>query len=178
MKKALITLGKRMVVDSTITNEILIEMRNAAYREIINEAQTYGVYTYAMDGDGHSRQFKQQIDRAATLGSIPVLYKLRAAIPGLWDASQRINLKFSLLEGNIPDVKVEVVTFAKNEIEKLQLIVYFQTEPLVLLDSVGEKLLLAFPNTTGADDAVQTYFDATFFLHLRDDIYFFDYKLL
>lgn len=178
MKKALITLGKRMLVDSTITNEILIEMRNAAYQEIQNEAQTYGVYTYAINTEGHSRQFKPQIDRAATMGSIAILYKLRAAIPDLWDTSQRINLKYSLLEGNIPDVKVEVVAFAKNEIEKLQLVVYFKTEPFVLLDSVSDKLLLAFPNKTRDSDAVQTYFDNTFFLNLNDDIYFFDYNEL
>lgn len=178
MKKAIVSLGKRLLVDSTTTNEILGEMLNAAYQEIVNEYQLERIYNYSLNANRHSPQLKTVIDIAVTRGSIGSLFKLRGGIPDLWDTSQRINLRPALLQGQMPDLTVEVVEFVKNEKEKLQVVIYFKTESLVLLDSIGDRLLLAFPNTTGEKDDEQTYFDNTFFLNLSDDIYFNEYKLL
>lgn len=177
MKKAIITLTKRMKLDATVKNPVLQEMLSIAYQEVVNEAEMFGVRHYDLSTGNRATDFKQRINGAAILGCFNAVFKLNRYIPDLWDVTQRFNVCFAM-ENMIPKVRAEVLSFFMNEKEKFELAVYFETESFVLLDSIGDKLLLAFPNETGEDDQDQTFFENTFFLQLADDIYFKDYKIL
>lgn len=177
MKKALITLEKRLKLDSSNTYPVLKEMLTLAYQEVSSEARIYGVRHYLYNTDNRALQFKQQIDSVATIGCINAAFKLNRGVPELFDTAQRYNLQIAM-ENTLPDVKAEVLSFYMNEQEKFELAVCFETVPFVLLDSIEDKLLLAVPNEKGDDDDEQTFFENTFFLKLTDDLYFKEYKLL
>ena len=178
MKKAIVTIIKRMILEGIIENKILNELMIETYSSVEDTANVAGINHYDFDVAKRFPTFKEQIDRSAKNASLNALYKLHGYIPELWDVSNRINLKMPLAQGQIPDVRVEVITFNQNERDKFKLAIYFETESFILLDALGDKLLLAIPSDTAQDDNIETFFADTFFLKLNADMYFGDYKLL
>lgn len=178
MKKALVTITKRIVLDDSNTNEKLLDILNAAHSEVSSECRIYNITNYLLTEENRSNQFKRQIDNAAKLRTMPLIYQMRSVLPGIYDDSGRMSIKETTVGGIVADYDIEVISFVSGEIDKFRIAIYFTTTQLVLLRSFGEKLLLAFPNETGEDDGQQTYFENTFFLTLTNDIYFSDYKEL
>lgn len=178
MKKAIVSLIKRQVINNATVDTSLREIFDNSYPEIESALQNQRINNYSLHINGRNPELKKTADYATTMVIYNSIFKMNRYIPGLWDTSHRINLKVFTESGKFPSAKVEVVEFISNEKEKLQLAAYFETDLLILLDNIGDKLLLSFPNTTGEDDATQTDFTNTFFLQLTDDIYFGSYKLL
>jgi hypothetical protein len=178
MKKAIVTLVMRQVINSDTSDKTLQEIHDSSFREIEIIFSHSGRNSYSLNTNGRDSQFKKAIDDAATIGSMNSIFKLNRFIPELWDVSHRINLRMLMEPGKFPSVKVEVIEFISGGKEKLQLAVYYEAEHLILLDSIDNKLLLSFPNTTGEDDETQVNFTNTFFLQLTDALFFKDYKLL
>lgn len=178
MRKALVTLTKRIILDKETDSEILKEVLNNSYAEVESQLGMHRITNYSLNVHKRNPQLKTAVDNAATMGSFNAIFKLRGEIPDLWDTSHSINLRTPIITGQLPNVRIEIIDFVLGEKDKLKLAVYFETESLLLLDSIGDKLLLSFPNTEGVDDDIQTYYPNTFFVKLTDDIYFKDYKIL
>jgi hypothetical protein len=178
MKKAIVTIIKRMILEGIVENKILNELMIETYSSVEDTANVVGINHYNFDVAKRFPNFKEQIDRSAKNASLNALYKLQGYIPELWDVSNRINLKMSLSQGQIPDVPVEVLTFIRDERDKFKLAINFETESFILLDALADKLLLGIPSDAAQDDDTQTFFADTFFLKLNDDMYFGDYKVL
>ncbi len=178
MKKAIITIVKRLILKENNSDEILHEIFDKAYTGIGEHLQYYRIGDYSKYVQGRDSQLKSTIDDAASTWGMNSIFKLNGFIPDLWDCSKRVNLKILREPGQLPSAKIEVIKFASGDKQQLELAIYFETEHLILIDSIGDKLLLSLPNTTGEEDATQTSFTDTFFLQLTNDLYFTEYNVL
>lgn len=178
MKKAMISITKKLVIDNSVTDTILREIFDAAYSEVTIFFQNARVVNYSLTSTEYNmQQIGNRVNHSAQAAAINALFKLNGIIPNFWDDSKRINFKTpSIRGGYFPEV--EVIEYIQGQKERFKIAVYFKTEPLILLDSIGQKLLLSVPHKIDGVVQSQEIIANTFFLQLTDDLFFSDYTPL
>ena len=153
MRKALIKLAFRQLIDSSSEGTFEKDVFHDSYHEFLMQVQTYnqaGLYTtfgevVAADPKAYALHYKVGFSVGLYVNS------LNHQIPGLRDSLEQLAIPFATHQFAIIDSDIRDKT-------KHKISITYTTDTLTLLDSVGEYLLLSFEEPTETGSELKTFF--------------------
>jgi hypothetical protein len=181
MKKAIVCISKTIIVTHGIEDDFLKELFQKAYlyaNKLLLQNNSQGIPDEDIYIPGIGEDLMKHISDNDTLKD----YAKYFSIPNLTDCTGKVEFFIYKRNEKYNWPEVYVHRLSVNTIESLQLRVELITHPLVLLDSIGDKILLAEEYNNDSDaykfqsiEDKNNYYFRTFFIKLTDDIRFGEY---
>jgi hypothetical protein len=153
MRKSLIKLAYRQIIDATATGRFEKDVFNDSYSEFLIQIQTYNqVNNYTTWREVRTAIPKSNVTLQYKVGFAIGLYvrELNNQIPGLWDNLERMNVpfadyRFELLESDITNRSAHRVALT------------YLTDSLTLLGTIGEYMVLALGDKSKETAPLETF---------------------